>query len=164
MSDSVTAATGWLQRRDLREADSWAAQDTDASRLHAYLRAEIARQLRCVVPHGWEVSAACRWQPNELQGSVQPDLMVHQASAGDSDELPAPPTLCVAIAGGPSEHRSVRPYAHLGVDHYWHLNSVAGQLEVLVRADDEYRRAELIDLDDTTDWIDFGVGIIHLAL
>lgn len=157
------AAADWLRRRAPRAA--WCtARDADAARLHAHLRDAVVRQLSCAVPDGWEVSAARTWRPNELHGALQPDVMVHQSAAVASDALIAPPMLCVTIAGGPAQYRSVRAYALLGVDHYWHLNSDDGLLEVLVRADDEYRRAELITLDDFTDWIDFGVGIVNLAL
>ena len=162
MPDVVAAAAGWLQRRGLR-AGWWTASDADAARLHAHLCAEIARQLRRAVPHGWEVSTARVWR-GKFNESLRPDVMVHQALAATDDELPAPPLLCVTVAVEPSDYRSVRAYAQLGVDHYWHLNSFDGLLEVFVRADDEYRRAELIALDDMTDWIDFGVGIVHLAL
>ena len=158
---SVTAGAGSLQQRGIHD-DAPAARMVDVAQRHCDLRAEIARQLREAVPHGWRVSTPGVWQPGELTEPLRPDVMVHRlaaASAAD-DSSSDPPTLCVTITGGPFQYRSARPYAHLEVDHYWNLDSSNNTLEVLVRVDDEYRRAETIPLSNVAEWVDFGIGIV----
>ena len=88
---------------------------------------------------------------------------MHQPLDG-SGRLPTPPALCVAVVAGPPNHRSASAFARVGVDHYWHLDSRSGVVEVSVRVDEEYRRAESVTISGEGEWIDFGVGVVKLTL
>lgn len=144
--------------------DPQADVDADITRRHHQIRVDIARQLGVVVSDGWQVSAACIWFPDGTDGlRLYPDLVVHRP-LGTGDHLPAPPLLCVEVTHGPAERRSASAYARSGVDHYWHVDSANEVVEVSVRVDDEYRRAETLPFTRMGEWIDFGVGIVRLTL
>ena len=138
--------------------------------MSARLRADLARQLEQAVPEGWAVSTGCPWAPDRSGGLVlHPHVAVHRPRQADGG-LPAPPTLCVDITPGRPDGRAARPYARFGVDHYWHLDSRSGVLEVFVRVEQDYRHAESIAVDGVdvvsglAPWVDFGIGVLELAL
>jgi hypothetical protein len=109
------------------------------------------------------VSAACSWSLVEPDGVLLcPDVVVHRLLDARG-RLPAPPALCVVVGAGPPDHRSANAYARAGVDHHWYVDSRAGVVEVSVRVDDEYRRAETVTMSDGGEWVDFGVGIVRLT-
>ena len=150
--------------------------DRQAGRVHAQidvrLGLEVAHQLAKVVPDGWDVSTGCLWVPARSDGLLlHPGVVVHRALEPGGG-LSGPPTLCVSITSGCLDPRSARPYARFGVDHYWHLDSRSGALEVLVRVDDEYRHAETITVsstspgadDEAVEWVDFGIGVLRLSV
>jgi hypothetical protein len=135
----------------------------DLARLHHRIRVEVARQLGAVVCAGWEVSAACSWSLVQPEGLLLcPDVVVHRI-LDPGGRLPVPPSLCVVVGAGPPDRRSANAYARAGVDHHWYLDSRSGVVEVSVRVDDEYRRAETVTTSDVGEWIDFGVGIVRLT-
>lgn len=138
------------------------------------LGVDVARQLRFAVPHGWEVSTDCLWSPAPGHPVLlQPSVVVHRPLTRDGGLL-APPVLCVGIDAGRLDLRSARIYARVGVDHYWHLDSRTGVLEVLVRVDDDYRHAETLSVDSAdpnadrgagaAQWLDFGIAVVYLSV
>ena len=141
--------------------DGRLAVSPSPSRRHQKACTRLVAALEQVLPATHDVAMAWSWTTGTDE--FIPDVMVHEATT-ESARFTGTPTLLIEVLSGNRRDDLVlkrRKYAVAGVPHYWVVDVDAGTVEALELDPDEpgnYRVAQLLDVDNGAQALDFGVA------